>query len=82
MTNFQKVEVELKYPRKYQRTYMFENYKEPSEFIPSDPRFGSGPSLIPVEFVQRLADTGVHLLGTSHRKQPVKDLVKGIQEAP
>lgn len=59
---------------------MFENYKAPSELIPSDPRFGCGPSLIPVEFAQRLADTGVHLLGTSHRKQPVRDLVKGIQE--
>ncbi|MCO4792318.1 MAG: phosphoserine transaminase [Bacteriovoracaceae bacterium] len=59
---------------------MFENYNAPSDLIPSDPRFGCGPSLIPVQFVKDLADTGVHLLGTSHRKQPVKDLVKGIQE--
>jgi phosphoserine aminotransferase len=59
---------------------MFENYKVPQELIPSDPRFGVGPSLIPVEFVQRLAETGPHLLGTSHRKSAVKNLVKEAQE--
>jgi phosphoserine aminotransferase len=81
MTNFQKVQVELNCHTSYhQRIFMFENYSAPSELIPSDPRFGCGPSLIPVEFVQRLADTGVHLLGTSHRKQPVKNLVKEMQD--
>jgi phosphoserine aminotransferase len=33
---------------------MFENFKVPSELIPSDPRFGVGPSLIPMEFVEKL----------------------------
>lgn len=59
---------------------MFENYKVDQELIPSDPRFGVGPSLIPVEFVQRLAETKASLLGTSHRKPAVKNLVKEVQE--
>jgi len=52
----------------------------PSELIPSDPRFGSGPSLVPLQFIDALKDAGVHLIGTSHRKAPVKNVVKGIQE--
>ena len=59
---------------------MFEKYRPPKKFIPSDPRFGCGPSLIPEEYVQRLAATGKHLLGTSHRRAPVKNLVRDIQE--
>jgi phosphoserine aminotransferase len=59
---------------------MFEKIKTHSDKIPSDPRFGSGPSLIPVKFLERLVETGPHLLGTSHRKSPVKNIVKGIQE--
>jgi len=59
---------------------MFEDFNIPSELMPSDPRFGVGPSLIPVEYVQRLADTKSALLGTSHRKPAVKNLVKEIQD--
>lgn len=59
---------------------MFENFKVPSELIPSDPRFGVGPSLVPVEAIQALAKTGTELLGTSHRKPAVKNLVKEVQE--
>lgn len=59
---------------------MYENIEIPSELRPSDPRFGSGPSLVPSAFVEKLAQTGHHLLGTSHRKPPVKNLVKEIQE--
>jgi phosphoserine aminotransferase len=59
---------------------MFENLKIPQELIPTDPRFGVGPSLIPVEFVENLAKTGHELLGTSHRKDAVKHLVKEFQE--
>tara|TARA_Y100000780_G_scaffold232456_1_gene264107 strand:+ start:28390 stop:29517 length:1128 start_codon:yes stop_codon:yes gene_type:complete len=59
---------------------MFENYKVPKELMPSDPRFGVGPSLIPVEYMERLAQTGTELLGTSHRKPAVKNLVKEMQE--
>jgi phosphoserine aminotransferase len=59
---------------------MFENFKVPLELIPSDPRFGVGPSLIPVEAVESLAKTGNLLLGTSHRKTAVRNLVKELQE--
>ncbi len=59
---------------------MFENYKVPKELIPSDPRFGVGPSLIPMSFVESLAKTGTSLLGTSHRKSAVKNLVKEVQD--
>lgn len=59
---------------------MFESFNVPKELIPSDPRFGVGPSLVPIEHLQRLADTGNSLLGTSHRKPAVKELCKETQE--
>lgn len=59
---------------------MFEKFKVPQDLKPTDPRFGVGPSLIPVEHLKSLADTGVELLGTSHRKPAVKNLVKEMQE--
>lgn len=59
---------------------MFEDFKVPSDLIPSDPRFGSGPSLIPVDFMNKLAQTGMHLLGTSHRKKAVRNLVGEMQD--
>ena len=59
---------------------MFENFKIPQNLIPSDPRFGCGPSLVPVDFMKRLAETGVHLMGTSHRKPTVRNLVKEAQD--
>ncbi len=59
---------------------MFENYKTPAELLPSDPRFGCGPSLVPVEFLEKLAATGNSLIGTSHRKPAVRKLVQEAQE--
>ncbi len=59
---------------------MFENFVVPQELIPTDPRFGVGPSLIPLEAVRNLAETGSQLLGTSHRKMPVRLLVKELQD--
>ncbi len=59
---------------------MFDNFKVPKELMPSDPRFGCGPSLIPLNFLDELKSEGVHLLGTSHRMTPVKNLVKDMQE--
>lgn len=58
---------------------MFENYKVPKELIPSDPRFGVGPSLIPVETLDKLRNTGHELLGTSHRKPAVRKVVEEFQ---
>jgi len=59
---------------------MFDQFVAPKELIPSDPRFGSGPSLVPMEFIEKLAKTGPHYMGTSHRKSTVKNVVKEIQE--
>jgi phosphoserine aminotransferase len=59
---------------------MFENFKVPRDLLPSDPRFGVGPSLIPRKSVMALAETVPHLLGTSHRKMPVRNLVREVQE--
>jgi phosphoserine aminotransferase len=59
---------------------MFENFKVPKELMPSDPRFGVGPSLIPVSSMEKLAQTGYKLLGNSHRKNAVKNLVKEVQD--
>ena len=58
---------------------MFTDFDVPEDLIPADPRFGVGPSLIPTKYIQALADTGSHLLGTSHRKPAVKNLVKELQ---
>jgi phosphoserine aminotransferase len=59
---------------------MFDQFEIPQNLIPSDPRFGCGPSLIPVEFLESLAKTGTEYMGTSHRKAGVKNVVKEIQE--
>jgi phosphoserine aminotransferase len=59
---------------------MFENFKAPKDLIPSDPRFGVGPSLIPIDAVQKLAQTGHELLGTSHRREAVRKVVKEMQD--
>ncbi len=59
---------------------MFENFNIPKELFPSDPRFGCGPSLIPVSHVEKLLKTGTNFLGTSHRKSAVKNVVKSLQD--
>jgi phosphoserine aminotransferase len=59
---------------------MFDNFEIPKELIPSDPRFGSGPSLVPTTFLETLAKTGHSYMGTSHRKPGVKNVVKELQE--
>ncbi len=51
----------------------------PARLRPADGRFGSGPSKVRQEAVARLADTAPRLLGTSHRKPAVKDLVRRIR---
>lgn len=52
----------------------------PPDMLPSDGRFGSGPSKIPTFFLDGLAETQDTLLGTSHRRPAVKDLVRVIRE--
>lgn len=52
----------------------------PSELLPRDGRFGSGPSKIRKEQADRVAQQWQSLMGTSHRQAPVKNLVHGIRE--
>jgi phosphoserine aminotransferase len=59
---------------------MFESLNIDKKLYPSDPRFGVGPSLIPVDHVRSLLETGSSLLGTSHRKSAVKNLCKELQD--
>ncbi len=59
---------------------MFDDLEIPKNLIPSDPRFGSGPSLVPTVFLDLLAKTGTEYMGTSHRKPIVRNVVKEIQD--
>jgi phosphoserine aminotransferase len=47
----------------------------PTELLPADGRFGSGPSKVRPEAVRALAEVGGTWLGTSHRQAPVKSMV-------
>jgi phosphoserine aminotransferase len=51
----------------------------PSSLLPSDGRFGCGPSQVRPEQLAHLASAGASILGTSHRQAPVKDLVGRVQ---
>ncbi|WP_277209381.1 phosphoserine transaminase [Isoptericola croceus] len=54
----------------------------PSSMLPSDGRFGSGPSKVRTPQVLALRDAGDParpVLGTSHRQPPVKDLVRRVR---
>jgi phosphoserine aminotransferase len=51
----------------------------PADLLPSDGRFGCGPSKIRPEQIAYLATAGAALLGTSHRQAPVKSLVGRVR---
>lgn len=51
--------------------------KIPADLLPADGRFGSGPSKVRIEALQALAASDV--MGTSHRKPPVKQLVGSLR---
>ena len=51
----------------------------PADLLPADGRFGSGPSKVRQETVDRLAQVAPDLLGTSHRRPAVKDQVRRIR---
>lgn len=64
-------------PFGYYRLIMADHLTIPQELLPSDGRFGVGPSRIPASALDSLLHSSV--LGTSHRQAPVKQLVGGIQ---
>lgn len=51
----------------------------PASLLPSDGRFGSGPSKVRPEQVEALAGISRTVIGTSHRQAPVKDLVRRVR---
>ena len=52
----------------------------PADLKPRDGRFGSGPSKVRAEALDALRATGTSYLGTSHRQQPVKAVVRRVRE--
>lgn len=53
----------------------------PVSLLPADGRFGCGPSKVRAEALAALASSGATLMGTSHRKPAVKNLVGHIRAA-
>ncbi len=51
----------------------------PADLLPSDGRFGSGPSKVRAEAVAGLAAAGRDYLGTSHRQPPVRFMVAALR---
>ena len=52
----------------------------PTDLLPRDGRFGSGPSKIRADAVAALAAAGPTYLGTSHRQAPVRGLVRRVRD--
>ena len=52
----------------------------PPELRPADGRFGSGPSKVRAEAVARLASAAPGFLGTSHRQETVRRVVRRVRE--
>jgi len=52
----------------------------PADLLPSDGRFGSGPSKVRREAVEALRAAGTSLLGTSHRQAAVRSLVGRVRK--
>ena len=52
----------------------------PKNMLPSDGRFGCGPSKIRGKQIEALSEAGHTLLCTSHRQTPVKHVVASIRE--
>lgn len=52
----------------------------PDDIKPADGRFGSGPSKVRSEQLAVLAESGRAYLGTSHRQEPVRSLVRRVRD--
>jgi len=52
----------------------------PTDLLPTDGRFGCGPSKVRGAQLEALVTRGASLLGTSHRQAPVKNLVASTRE--
>jgi phosphoserine aminotransferase len=58
----------------------FQDIVIPSDLLPQDGRFGSGPSKVRLAQLDALAATGRSYLGTSHRQAGVRDVVRRVRE--
>ena len=52
----------------------------PAELLPADGRFGSGPSRVRQETLDKLAASGTSFMGTSHRRPEVRDVVGRLRD--
>jgi phosphoserine aminotransferase len=52
----------------------------PPELLPSDGRFGSGPSKVRTEAVAALAEIAPDYMGTSHRRPAVRSVVRRVRD--
>jgi len=52
----------------------------PTDLLPTDGRFGCGPSKVRGAQLESLVTRGASILGTSHRQAPVKNLVASTRE--
>lgn len=61
--------------RRTGRHFVSQDIRIPAELLPSDGRFGAGPSKVRQEQVDALGAVWQSYLGTSHRQKPVKSQV-------
>jgi len=54
-------------------------FRLPEALIPGDGRFGSGPSKVRPQALLALAETDTHYMGTSHRREGVRSVVRRIR---
>ena len=54
--------------------------KIPAELLPSDGRFGAGPSKVRAQQIAALAADAPHYMGTSHRQNTVKSMVGRVRD--
>jgi phosphoserine aminotransferase len=52
----------------------------PDSLLPGDGRFGCGPSKVRTDAVAALAEAAPTFLGTSHRREGVKSVVRRVRE--
>ncbi|AKK10652.1 phosphoserine transaminase [Corynebacterium uterequi] len=52
----------------------------PAELLPADGRFGCGPSKVRPAQIDAIANGATHIIGTSHRKPNVKNVVGSVRE--
>ncbi|HWL34995.1 MAG TPA: phosphoserine transaminase [Frankiaceae bacterium] len=58
----------------------FDGIRIPTDLLPKDGRFGSGPSKVRQAQLDALAATGRSYLGTSHRQAGVRSVVRRVRE--